>query len=119
MQLLVPLRGFVRDYAESRGDFSWNMYSVLYDCREGYERVAPNGLRVPVEADPSFAWPPRVETLYHRDRVAALHAWLCDWERTHTGSTRVEGTLLCALNGAPERTLVAPHADVCARAGEP
>ena len=42
-QLLLPLRGFVRDRFESRGNFSWNMYSETYTCRLKYEMLTPDG----------------------------------------------------------------------------
>ena len=115
IQLLLPLRGFVLDKHASRGDFSWNMYSHSYTCRESYVRVGASGDRATLATREILNRPKKRRALDHRDRLPRLHAWLCD-NRRRSASEAIVGQLTCSIDGGPGVPLVDEAADVCAAA---
>ena len=113
LQLALPLRGLLFDKLETRGDFSWNMYSQLYECRSGYRKIDSRGRSRPVNVDALFSRHVRVPSLHHRDRLFEFHAYLCDetlrWER----SSQIRGLAMCSLNGGEEVDLIDRRVDLC------
>ena len=114
LQLAAALPGLVKDRHETRGDFSWNMYSARYRCRVHYEIELPDGTRHPVRIEKAFNEPDRTTRVFHRDRLPGLHAFLCD--HREDPRSRIEGSVACSLNAEPAVELIERAADVCSAA---
>jgi len=51
IQLILPLRGCFYEKFETRGNFTWNMYSQIYMCWSQYRLDMPDGdIHWPVNA---------------------------------------------------------------------
>jgi len=114
-QILLPLHGLATDKIDSRGDFSWNMYSDDYTCTVAYTLHAPGGASRPLDYDRWFRDAPSSTRVLHRDRLPALHAWLCEHVVPDGGS--LTGLVSCSLDDGPWIDLVDPARDLCAGRG--
>ena len=112
-QLLLPLRGFLRDRFESRGNFSWNMYSRTYKCRVKYEMLMPNGERWPFDHKRFFRRSNKVMHNYHRDRLPRFHAWLCDRLEREGPPGELLGSVSCRVNKGEPVVLVSDDTSIC------
>jgi len=112
-QLVVPLRGFVDDKLDSRGNFSWNMYSKRYECRELYLATYADGVRE-VDIEPFFKRAGRSRQVFHRDILPRFHAFLCDELKRDGELRRLEGVCLCSLNETDFIPLIRDDVDLCA-----
>ncbi len=113
LQLLLPVRGFVQDKHEIRGNFSWNMYSKLYRCRVGYLWITRDGTTHVVNPKDSFASDKGPGKLYHRRTLPYLHEWLCEETRRRKGEGVLRGTVACSLNNGSDLELVRLETDLC------
>jgi hypothetical protein len=118
LQLGLPLRGLLTDKYQTRGDFSWNMYSQHYRCAVHYYQIPPGGTPRELDARSAFARPEKATHLLHRDVLPWFHAWLCREAARATGE-RVElrAHVECKLNDEPPAVLVDRSVDLCAAAG--
>ena len=113
LQLALPLRGFLRAKHDTRGDFSWNMYSRKFKVDQRYVVITPDGRGVRLDLGDYFVRSGRWTSAFHRDTLPAFHAWLCD-ELPRRG---LEGTLVAKASvsegDGPLVDLVTPNARVC------
>jgi len=114
IQLLLPLRGVFQDKLQSRADFSWNMYSVLYDCQAAYVLTTPDGETKPMPYHKAFYRWDRVKMIFHRDRLQYFHVWLCDGAQRNGVLGSIRATVRCAVS-TDERLvdLVESGVDLC------
>jgi hypothetical protein len=111
LQLALGLRGLLLDRFDTRGDFSWNMYTDRYTCSMLYIAHDAEGRGRDVPIDRQFRNEVSSTKVMHRDALPAFHAWLCD--EIGPEETRLTGLVSCSLNGGPWRDLVDPTADLC------
>jgi hypothetical protein len=114
IQLVVPLRGFTSDKHESRGNFSWNMYSKSFSCRIRYVRYDVDGRAAPYDHKRHFATDKGPMKVYHRDELPRFHAWLCEELSRDPKFARLEGAVNCRLNRGERTDLVPKGTDICA-----
>lgn len=112
VQLALPVRGFVKSRFESRGEFSWNMYSLRYRCERSYTRISASGERTPIPTRDILRRRSRRSSLDARERLPRLHAWICDREREDPSDV-IHAKLWCSLHGGEPVALVDPEADIC------
>jgi hypothetical protein len=113
VQVLLPVRGFVQDKRQTRGNFTWNMYSKDYDCTVEYDLVRPDGTSESIRLGRFFNRRSHVNRVYHRRMLPEFHRWLCDHFREEQALGEIHGRLDCSLNGGPETPLVQPGVDIC------
>ena len=112
-QILLPLRGLVLDKLDSRGNFSWNMYSRRYSCEVEYTRVDRAGRRAAVSHRAYFRRSSRAHSVNNRERLPAFHRYLCDELGVDGEFTHLLGSVECRINEGPPEVLVAAGVDVC------
>jgi hypothetical protein len=112
LQLLLPIRGFLYDKLETRGNFSWNMYSRRYSCHAEYALRRPDGTEIPVDPDDFFRRSGPGKT-YHRDVLPVFHAWLCETMRERGDAGTLLGEVACSRDNGPYRELVAENTRIC------
>ena len=98
IQLLLPLRGVFQDKVQSRADFSWNMYSVRYDCQAAYLLTTPDGETKPMPYHKAFYRWDRVKMIFRQDRLPYFHAWLCDGARQNGVLGSIRAKVQCAVS---------------------
>jgi len=113
VQLFLPLRAFFYDKLETRGDFSWNMYSQRYQCLTVYSLTTPEGKTHPLNHKKAFRRSDRSQAVLHRDRLPAFHAWLCDEARRNGALGSIRATVRCSVNIEPGVDLVEHNVDLC------
>ena len=114
VQLIVPLRGIIRDKLDSRGDFSWNMYSKRYSCRVDYDLVDEYGrTRRISHKDPFYPRKSRAMKVFHRDSLPWFHAHLCERVRESRFGGELYADVSCAINNGDYVRLVAEDTDIC------
>ena len=114
IQLLLPLRGVFQDKLQSRSDFSWNMYSQLYNCQAVYVLTTPDGKSRPMPYHKAFYRWDRVKMIFHRDRLPRFHAWLCDNAQQNGVLGSIRATVRCAVSTDERRVdLVKSGVDLC------
>ena len=114
VQLVLPLRGLIHDKHETRGDFSWNMYSQKYSCRYEYTLVDIRGSTATIHFQEGLNDPRKSTKIMHRDRLAGFNHWLCDDMRAYDPEfSGVRGTVRCSHNGAARVELLDPSVDLC------
>ncbi len=114
LQLLLPLRGCFYDKLETRADFSWNMYSQLYNCQARYILTTPDGISRPMPYHKAFYRWDRVKMIFHRDRLPHFHAWLCDNAQQNGVLGNIRAAVRCSVS-TDERLvdLVESGVDLC------
>jgi hypothetical protein len=117
VQLLLPLRGFLRDQFESRGTFSWNMYSTHYVCWVKYTLVGDDGRGSPLDYKAYFNRPSRSSMVLNRAALPEFHAWLCSRLAGEGKLGRLFGAASCSLNDSPRVELIRRDVDVCTAEG--
>ena len=113
IQLLLPLSGLLQSPVETRGIFSWNMYSQRYRCRARYEVLTGNGERTRLDVSSYFNRPERALLIRHRDVLPRFHAWLCLDARIGLQGTALHGSVACSVNRGPLFQLVVEEEDLC------
>lgn len=116
IQLGLAVRALVTDKLETRGDFSWNMYSHEYRCSVSYAVHGPGDRVRPIDFDGLFRDEASSTKILHRDRLDALHAWLC---RNLAADEELQGLVSCRLDGGSFVDLVEPATDLCPRGRRP
>ena len=115
LQLALPVRGLVRGKLDSRGDFTWNMYSQRYTCDGRYYWLKPDGQALRLEPRYMVA-DGRFSSVCHRDRLPRFHAWLCDEVERREPGSELRGTVRAAHNLGGERHLVTASTPICSAA---
>ena len=110
VQLLVPLRGLVQDKFETRGNFSWNMYSRRYSCGTAYTLHADGVVR---SIDLALYLRGQTPKAFHRDTLPRFHAWLCDELDAQRGTRLIGAVAFCRIDDGPRVDLVRPGIDIC------
>jgi hypothetical protein len=114
LQLLLPLRLFVHDDPfDSSGNFTWNMFSVYWSCRGGYELTTPDGQTRELEYLRAFQQPRGAGQVTYRDRLPEFHRWLCERIESAGELGQLQGRIACSVNGGPPEELVARQVDLC------
>lgn len=113
VQLILPLRGFWLDKLETRGNFSWNMYSQRYGCRASYFVITPERAVEPVNPRDHFNRPQRASMTYHRDTLPELHRYLCETLEAEGRLGTLRGSMACKLNRQDRVELIEHNGDLC------
>ena len=106
LQLILPLNGCFNAAQETRGNFSWNMYSRVYSCRYKYEWVSRYGQRTPVNISRYFNRPKLATKIMHRDTLPAFHAWLNARLRVDDPQGSLQARVRSSENEGPYQSLV-------------
>ena len=106
IQLILPLRGCLYDKFETNGKFSWNMYSIRYDCLTQYKLDTPEGETHWLNYRDYLNRPEFVDRVFSADVLPEYHRWLCDEFRRQGKLGRLWGYAICRLNIGPEVALV-------------
>ena len=112
-QLLLPLRGFLQDRFESRGDFSWNMYSRTYTCHVDYRVLTPSGERLRVHHKRFFQRSDKAMNNFNRERLPRFHAWLCDEFERQGSPGELRGSMRCWVEEDEPVVLVPDDTPIC------
>jgi hypothetical protein len=113
VQILLPIRGFVSDKFETRGNFTWNMYASKYSCQAGYTLVRSNGEKIPIDVRRKFRREGQLGKVSHLDVLPSFHAWLCSDLEQRGERGRLFGTVTCRLNEGAPRKLVSDTVNLC------
>lgn len=113
VQLALPVRGLFLDKLETRGNFSWNMYSQRYECDARYFQLMSDGRSVRINAD-ALVRGGRLGSVCHRDRLPRFHAWLCREARRRDPGSTVRGGVRASHNLGAFRRMVDTATDICA-----
>lgn len=114
IQLALPLRVLWRERADSRGHFSWNMYSRAYRCDVGYQVLTPEGRVEAIDHRDYVARRRRASMLFYRDVLPRFHAELCDQLRADGQLGTLRGSVSCITDnqGSPDE-LIRTNEDLC------
>ncbi len=113
IQIVLPLRGFVHDKFETRGNFSWNMYTFSYRYNIQYRLDTPSG---------ETLWPKHLEyfnreinigNAFFSANVPKFHRWLCDKFRQERKLGTLQGAVICSSNRGRPWEIVDRNVDLC------
>jgi len=113
VQIALPLRGFVYDKHDTRGNFSWNMYSQGFECQMTYLASYADGPVVEVDHRHFFHRRSRHQLVFHRDVLPTFHSYLCEELGKSGDLVRVDGICLCSHNSQEFEPLVRDTVDLC------
>ena len=113
LQLTLPIRGCRHDATETRGNFSWNMYSRVYTCNYDYEWVTRYGQVKPVNIKSYFNRSRGVTKTMHADTLPFFHAWLCQTMREKHPQDAVRAFVSVREDDGPTRILIARGTWIC------
>ena len=113
VQLALPLRGLLYDKFKTRGNFSWNMYSMIYGCRTQYRLDTPQGETRWLRHEEYFKLPDHYMDVSFRDTLPKFHGWLCNELRRQGELGTLRGYSTCTFNLGPRTELVNPNVDLC------
>jgi len=113
IQLALPLRGCFYEKFETRGNYSWNMYSRSYICWSQYRLDTPEGeTHWPVNDD-HFNREASSKMAFHVEFLPEYNRWLCNKYRNEGKLGSLRGYVNCSLNRGPLWELVDPSVDLC------
>jgi len=112
-QLILPIRGLVKDRFATWGAFTWNMFSQSYICTVAYTLTEPTGREVSIDIKEYFNRPEKTGRVLHRDALPHFHAWLC--QRLHQAGRlgNLSASCECRLGNDQKKQLVAADVDIC------
>ena len=113
IQLALPLRGFLYDQFETRGNFSWHMYAFFYECSVQYRVDTPEGETLWPNHNEYFNREGNTGAAFFRDFLPEFHRWLCDKYRHEGKLGSLRGYVNCTLNRGLVGELVDPSVDLC------
>jgi len=113
IQVTLPLRGYLYDRFETRGNFSWNMYSSTYKCSSLYRLDTPEGEILWPRYQDYFNLQILFTRVFHADYLPEFHRWLCDHFRSQGQLGSLRGYATCFLNNGPPVELVDRTVDIC------
>lgn len=112
VQVALALRGLLLDKLETRGNFSWNMYSGTYRCTVGYATVGADGRLEPFDHRAEFVRPERASMVFHRDTLPRFHRHVCERIGADRFGVELRGSVVCG-RGDERVALVATPRDLC------
>jgi len=113
IQLTLPLRGCLYDNFETRGNFTWNMYSTRRACSTQYRLDTPAGETRWLRYEDYFNRPEYYARVLYSDVLPKFHHWLCDEFRRQGELKTLRGYAICSLNRGPDMELVDRTVDLC------
>lgn len=113
LQLALPVRPLLQDRYDSRGHFSWNMYSQNYHCSARYTLTTPSGTTTRIKHEKHFKRSTRANMIWYRDVLPSFHRYLCEYYARKDELQSLSGDVRCSWNGAPSLPLVDPAVDLC------
>lgn len=113
VQLTLPIRGFVRPKLETRGNFSWNMYSQQYSCQARYVLLTPDGRGLWVDHREYSRVPERISAVFRSDWLPDFNDWLCAELRREAKYGRLKARIRCQHNFGPQVELAEPYEEIC------
>jgi hypothetical protein len=113
VQVVLPLRALVLERHDTRGHFSWNMYSQNYDCTSIYLLTDPSGETKKVKLSNHFKRGRRTNMIYYRDILPDFNRYLCDYYGRRGRLQTLRADVRCSWNGAAPVPLTDPAVDVC------
>ena len=113
VQLILPVRGVIRDTDGTRGNFSWNLHSQRLECRMSYLATYADGSVVEVDHRRFFHRRSRRVSVFQRDVLPAYHAYVCEELRKSGTLQRLEGICLCSNNGGEFESQILDSVDLC------
>jgi hypothetical protein len=113
VQLALPVRGFLYDKLTTRGNFTWNMYSKLYECQAAYIATLPGGETVEIDYRRFFKRPDRAQVVFHADVLPRFHEHMCRVLREDDEVERIDGICLCSIHDGTFFDLVERDVDIC------
>ncbi len=113
IQVALPLRGFLFDKYDTRGNFTWNMYSKQYRCGVRYARLTERGPEL-FDHREFFRRDRVVMRVFHRDVLPEFHKYLCEEALGQPENPAyIQGSVKCQLNDKPPQELIQPEANIC------
>ncbi len=113
IQVALPLRGFLFDKYETRGDFTWNMYSKQYRCGIRYATLTERGPEL-FDHREFFRRERVVMRVFHRRVLPEFHKYLCEEALGDPQSPAyIQGSAKCQLNDKPHQELIRPQVNIC------
>jgi hypothetical protein len=113
LELAIAVPGFVYDKHETRGNFSWNMYSVDHQCDAKYALYLADGRGFPVEYQKAFNRADRAHIVFHRDTLPVFHRYMCEELAAEGSFDRIEGQVMCRIDEEAPVALVRRGVDIC------
>lgn len=113
LQLALPLRGFVYSKLESRGDFSWNMYSQQYSCRVRYLLQPPAGDEVEIDVADYTRHPDRLVGALRHDWLPPFHRWLCSSLEGRGQHGELRARVTCRHDFGRWTEMIEPYGVLC------
>lgn len=113
VQVALPWRALILGHYDTRGHFSWNMYSQRYECRVRYVLTSPSGEARDLVLAEHFIRPQRINMVFYRDVLPDFHAYLCETYRQRGELGTLQGDVICSWNDEPLTELVDIQADLC------
>ena len=113
IQLVLPLRGFVHDKIETRGNFTWNMYSKRYWCSVRYLLWTPGYIPEPIDHTLHFTRRNVVMNVFHRRELPTFHEFLCAYYEARGRAHELYGSVTCSVNDGPQVDLVPLNTLIC------
>ncbi len=111
IQVTLPLRGCLYEKFETRGNFSWNMYSRIYTCWSQYRLDTPEGETHWPANDDHFNR--KADSYFYVEFLPEYNRWLCDKYREEGKLGSLRGYVNCSENRGPLWELVDSSVDLC------
>jgi len=113
LQLYLALPGFLHARYEEAGRFSWNMYSILYQCTVRYDLLKTDGTRIPINYRALLNNPTRSYEFLDRSDLPQFNKFVCGVMRQQKEMKEIRAVVACRLNDRPPVQLITPDADLC------
>ncbi len=113
IQTALPLRGFMGDPFESRGDFSWKMYAFLYKCDVQYRLNTPLGETIWPDHLVYFKRKINTAHVFYRPHLPGFHRLLCEEFRRDGKLGTLNGSVICSADGGRPWEIVDRNVDLC------
>jgi hypothetical protein len=116
LQLYAALPGFLHNRYEDSGRFSWNMYSMLYQCNVHYDLIRADGARIPIDYRKLLNNPTRSYEFMNRSDLPTFNRFVCNVMRQRLEMKEISASATCQLNDRPPVQFVKQDADLCTAA---
>ena len=113
IQVTLPLRGFLYERIENRGNFSWNMYTYFYRFQVQYRLDTPQGETHWLAINDYFKRKGSPGTAFIGEFLPKFHRWLCDKFRSEGKLGSLRGYVHGSVNGGTTWDVVDRNVDLC------